>query len=74
MEWIGVKDRLPEADIEDLYGKISKDILLYSEDDAVTEASIFIGFMQEDGEFYDGNGKIYDVTHWAPLPKPTKNN
>lgn len=64
MEWISVKDRLPEVD---------QGILLYWNDDICT------GYLTKYGNdfiFCDGFTDDYEkefVTHWMPLPEPPKN-
>lgn len=61
MEWISVKDKLPQE---------FKRVLVYS--DFGIDSKVFEG-----GIFYDGEthcycpiGKVDGVTHWMPLPKP----
>lgn len=63
MEWISVKDRLPEKGI---------DVLIYS------KGRIFHAFWDcmssLSGDWYDiqNNWIIEDVTHWMALPLPPK--
>ena len=58
MEWISVKDRLPESAGDYLtYMNYKKPKVLY--------------FM--DGYFTEHNSTRWIVTHWMPLPKPPKN-
>ena len=61
MEWINVKDRLPE-DLEDILFFDGKDIF---------KGHISKSYMDEFHTWVSvsGNG-IYDVTHWMPLPEP----
>lgn len=66
MEWISVKDRLPE---------MNKTVLI------VRSGSVEIGFYNaKDKRFYVPNESAFDgwpipvdgVTHWMPLPEPPK--
>lgn len=63
MEWISVKDKLPESGkrylvqiIEPYFGTKMIDILRYDSSDWV----------------YDGMPVLANVTHWMPLPEPPK--
>jgi hypothetical protein len=63
IEWISVKDRLPETK----YGTWSKEDCLL-----LTLYNYEIG-RTKDGEWVDmNNDALEDVTHWMPLPKPPK--
>lgn len=80
MNWISVKDRLPEYDEE--VG--CEELLFY-----VPEEGIFYGTYKYKCEFYDdekinmfwadnhdydgGDAPIDNVTHWMPLPQPPIN-
>ena len=72
MEWISVKDRLPE---------FNKEVLMYSPDDYFDCGNGYIVTgMVVDANTYRGRGendiKLYGVpdgcTHWMPLPEPPK--
>lgn len=61
MEWISVKDRLPENDIWYLV--------------CINRCLPFAATLSEDGiwQFEDESGNeenCTDVTHWMPLPEP----
>lgn len=54
IEWISVKDKLPESgtyilSFSPCYNSVSK---------------------FKDGCFFDGKDRLYNVTHWMPLPSP----
>lgn len=54
--WISVKDALPEP---------HKAVLVINSED------YFLAAIRSDGEFHLLNyGRIWDVTHWQPLPLP----
>ena len=67
MEWISVKDGLPEK---------SKNVLVFAVSPCAKTAEIAIDRLEE-GEnkpvwmFTHG---WYTVTHWMPLPEPPKSN
>ena len=63
MDWISVKDRLPEIEI---------DVLVYSVDDGLC-IDWFTGKISDNGDpLFHGEIYLYrrDVTHWQPLPAP----
>ena len=74
MEWISVKDKLPEND---------DDVLVYDYRDGIGlgcfEKKEVTGYFESDGSFFETNDG-WDVnyswarhmgpTHWMPLPKP----
>ncbi len=54
--WISVKDALPEP---------HKAVLVINSED------YFLAAIRSDGEFHLHNlARVYDVTHWQPLPPP----
>jgi len=59
MEWISVKDRLPEIGVE---------VLIYE-----PGCLIQINF-RDDDDYWDCDGVVSRITHWMPLPKPPKEN
>jgi hypothetical protein len=63
MEWISVKDRLPEKDFKVLcfYSNQYIDVLEYWYDEK--EIPVF---------FNPPLHSVNDVTHWMPLPEPPK--
>jgi len=64
MEWISVKDRLPEK---------YKKVLVYSNNYGIKEDSY--EFTSKEGDvWFHGNREEYDdsVTHWQILPEPPK--
>ena len=62
MEWISVKDRLPEDE---------KEMILVTDGDTVITGFMFT---LEDGKVYTPGlkmgGRSMEVTHWMPLPEP----
>lgn len=63
MEWISVKDRLPEY----VKGKTSsKEVLVYSKD-----GGIGICFVNPGGAWYLDDFDI-EINYWMPLPEPPK--
>lgn len=81
MEWISVKDKLPELTNEFYDRKCSDDLLIAFHNDLNDEPDITIGYCREDKTTIDGilwfdfiqNDGVYgDVTHWMPLPEPPK--
>ncbi len=71
MDWISVKDRMPEDQGQSIlvYG-----ILEHHQDHDIHIARFFIGVNEEQGnnQFweYGWSYDISDVTHWMPLPQP----
>ena len=63
MEWISVKDRLPDSPQQDVWA-------------FTTNNEMFVGFLDdENDEWWHSHGiaVIVDkVTHWMPLPDPPK--
>lgn len=70
MEWISVKERLPERGIHVL-GAIH-DPLITRSHDLITIKLVGDKFL----ELFNNNevegGDLYKVTHWMPLPEPPK--
>lgn len=68
MEWISVKDRLPDDDKNTNY--LVYDNYMYEWGVSVSVASY------SNGEWYDYLGEIHKysehITHWAILPEPPK--
>ncbi len=76
MEWISVKDRLPESDEE---------VLVYNPRDGINlgefDSEEVRGYYEKDGSYFITNSG-WDVqyewaphenpTHWMPLPQPPK--
>jgi len=65
--WVSVEDRLPEV------GLSNEPVAIYIAFDGYA----VVGYYSDESEFCrewygDGtyNSKIYNVTHWCPLPKP----
>jgi hypothetical protein len=58
MEWISVKDRLPEN---------LDEVVIY-----VSDYGIDIAFYSNQSFFDYNSDGILSVTHWMPLPKPPK--
>jgi hypothetical protein len=58
MEWIDVKDRLPE---------LHRRVLLFR-----SEFDPYIGCLDTDGHWYINGSLLYQPTHWMPLPEPPK--
>ena len=55
-EWISVEDRLPEP---------HKTVLV------INSEEYFLAAIRSDGQFHLSNlARVYDVTHWQPLPPP----
>ena len=75
MNWISVKDRLPEkvgeylvfSNIHNLIDEISKAEFVIQ---ALGKASIGFGFWIIDGD--EETDLADSVTHWQPLPEPPK--
>lgn len=64
MQWISVKDRLPN---------INKPILMYGENIGIIEPANYDKDFDGDPIFTDEYGTEYfGVTHWMPLPEPPK--
>lgn len=63
MQWISVKDRMPEANVE---------ILTYGEEDGVCTAMVV--WFEKDGSPYFMCRGTFRVTpsHWMPLPEGPK--
>ena len=70
--WISVKDALPE--VFDHKGFIRSDVVLgfgkESEDESIPTYTLV--YMIKGNRFYSGYGECYEITHWQPLPPPTK--
>lgn len=63
MEWISVKDRLPEEKVNC--------IVHYQHSYCDNDGYWAIGFCCYDGEKFQFD-PAYKVTHWMPLPRPPK--
>lgn len=64
-EWISVKDRLPEKDVEVLVYTRNRFVSTLDHED--------IDYLEENGKFHRYNGNQY-ISHWMPLPEPPKEN
>jgi hypothetical protein len=67
-EWISVKDRLPEPDVN---------VLCYSRADYIegyycSTSKIFKPEIEDAGYMNNDNEMVIDVSHWMPLPSPPK--
>lgn len=72
MEWISVKDRLPEMPSEKVKeGFVQMQVLVLHDDEIQ-----FVWYQPDEKQFYDTHGlfgtEVYGVTHWMPLPEPPK--
>jgi hypothetical protein len=68
MEWISVKDRLPEH--------LEKILIVYEGSDNVLMANYKNGLVGMGFYVYYADGRMLihtPVTHWMPLPEPPKN-
>ena len=63
MEWISVKDKLPNQ---------NELVLCYSSSEGVISDSLYSKIGSE--IWFNGNKESYrnDITHWMPLPEPPK--
>lgn len=72
MEWVSVKDRLPQKEPS----RYRSRIIVYGSPSCGTHSSDFDvmeAYYHEDGYFEFGEYDCgIDVTHWMPLPKPPK--
>lgn len=64
MEWISVKEKLPE----DLITGVSENVLIYDDIGDIQVGYLLHGFWQD----FNGEKNI-NATHWMPLPEPPKN-
>lgn len=62
MEWISVKDRLPEDGIR---------VLTYADNGAMFAATHNDGWYVDTGEYYYAS-PLAIITHWMPLPDAPK--
>lgn len=60
MEWINVKDRLPEPEVE---------IIIYDNKMHIVTGYRYSLFDEPDLWISTGEFTLYDVTHWMSLPK-----
>ena len=64
MNWISVKDRLPD---------VGKEVLTYGSDGIKADSYAFQSTISDKPVFEgDHNEYNYGVTHWMPLPEPPK--
>ena len=63
MEWISVKDRMPE---------IKKCVMIFSKDGGVAEGCYNDEYGIDCFEQWRWNCKQHEVTHWMPLPRDPK--
>ena len=75
MEWISVKDRLPEQKKEHNYF-ISNPVLVFCDDGTIEKALYQKGDGFKNWAIIFGEDYLQleynEVTHWMPLPKPPK--
>ncbi len=64
MNWISVKDKLPES---------NKDLITYKNRDG-THMYEHCYYLSDTNEFYDIYGNDYKVTHWQYLCPPPEDN
>lgn len=69
MQWISVKDRLPEAHIQKEKWKTSGFVFVYLDDGNIDIDEYIV----DESEFpYQGWAETENVTHWMTLPEPPK--
>lgn len=74
MEWISVKDRLPEFNYPVFVGKQgdkNSTGIARLESKKENSNGISLDWLEGDSSFHDW---YKEVTHWMPLPEPPKNN
>lgn len=72
-EWISVEDRLPECDLTP--NSFGSQVLVYPpyDRDGYSPMSVaFYGCRQTDEPNFYLFGKVFNPTHWMPLPEPPK--
>lgn len=79
MEWISVKDRLPEMNIEEGDFKTSEQVLgLFNNKESYWVESLTYKIFCDDDTpywYYDYDAEFCEtknLTHWMPLPEPPK--
>jgi hypothetical protein len=64
MSWISVKDKLP---------KENEHVIVFDNTEGICRGYIRYGSWQHYPiGSYAGDGCLFDVTHWMPLPSPPK--
>lgn len=74
MEWISVKDRLPELDESVLCYSKTKDVYNGEENHIISLGKRFVNYTQEP-VFVADSGMLMETTEvlfWMPLPEPPK--
>lgn len=68
--WVSVKDEKPLIDDKT---KLSEHVLVYDNDVGICRGYLYFDSWQHYplGSFA-GDGCLFEVTHWMPLPKPPK--
>jgi len=71
MNWISVKDRLPEDEKGCIY---SKGVLAVDIEDGIIFFATYVKKFNSWHDYHEApKGKIDPITHWMPLPKPPEN-
>lgn len=69
MEWISVKERLPEV----LRNWSSEFVIVCHGNSFNDKMGVWMCYMNENEDFFDNEGQRFEgVTHWMPLPEPPK--
>ena len=63
MEWISVKDELPEFD---------EQVLIITDKQQKLVTKLVSKHIDAEGETLNWSPDIHEITHWMPLPEPPK--